>query len=305
MARGIRMTARQRKDRIDATGAALLIGFSLLLAVNQILIKLVNAGMNPVFQAGLRSAAAILPVILFARLAGWKLTIRDGSLWPGVLAGLFFSFEFVLLFQALEWTSVSRTAILFYTMPVWVALAAHFFIPAERLTPRRIAGLLLAVAGVVVALAKDDHPASERAFVGDLMALLAATGWAAVGLTARLTALSRANPAMQLVYQLVVSAPVLLLLAAFAGEPFRDMTPALWGIFAFQAVGVVAAGFMLWFWVLSIYPASDMASFAFLTPVFGVALAALTLGEPLTENVVAALVLVGAGIWLVNRRPRA
>jgi drug/metabolite transporter (DMT)-like permease len=294
-----------RKDRIDAPGAALLVGFSALLAVNQILIKLVNAGMNPVFQAGLRSAAAILPVILFARLRGWKLSVTDGSLLPGIVAGLFFAFEFVLLFQALEYTSVSRTAILFYTMPVWVALAAHFLIPGEILTRRRIAGLLLAVVGVVVALARNDHPASELALLGDMMALVAATGWAGVGLTARLTKLSHANPAMQLVYQLAVSAPVLLALSYFAGEPFRQMTPALWGVFAFQAVGVVAAGFMLWFWVLSIYPASDMASFAFLTPVFGVALAAWTLGEPLTPNILIALALVGAGIWLVNRKPRA
>jgi len=294
----------ERKTRIDAAGASMLIGISAILGLNQVLVKLVNSGMAPIFQAGMRSAAAILPVLIYALWRKKHLSLRDGSLVPGIVCGVLFAFEFALLFKALEFTSVGRASVLFYTMPVWVALFANFLIPGESLTPRRVLGLLLAVCGVAIALLNNAHPASDNAFVGDLMALLAATGWAAIALTVRTTRLSKSNPEMQLLYQLVVSAPILLLLAMAGGETFREMTPLLWGLFSFQVLGIACATFLLWFWVLSIYPASDMASYAFLTPLFGVLFGWLFLDEKLTANVVLALVLVGAGIYLVNRRRR-
>ncbi|MEO1612541.1 MAG: DMT family transporter, partial [Pseudomonadota bacterium] len=170
----------ERKDRIDAFGATVLVVFSALLGLNQVLVKLVNEGFAPIFQAGLRSACAFLPVLLFALVLKRRLSIIDGSLVPGLITGTFFAAEFILLFQALDYTTVSRASIFFYTMPFWVALAAHFLIPGERLTPVKLAGLALAIAGVALALARDDQPATDKALLGDLMCLLGAIGWAGI-----------------------------------------------------------------------------------------------------------------------------
>lgn len=292
----------ERKDRIDAFGAVVLIVFSALLGLNQVLVKLVNEGMAPFFQAGLRSACAIAPVLFYALWARKRLSITDGSLIPGIITGTLFAAEFMLLFLALEYTTVARASVLFYTMPVWVALGAHWLIPGETLTPARIAGLTLAVIGVALALMRNAAPATENAFLGDLMCLLAATGWAAIALVARTTAFSRSSPEMQLLYQLAVSAPIMLGAAWIGGDLIRDLTTTHIAIFAFQVFGVVSIGFLTWFWVLSIYPASDMASFGFLAPVFGVIFGWAILGETLSWNIIAALVLVGGGIVLVNRR---
>ncbi|MEZ5799461.1 MAG: DMT family transporter [Nitratireductor sp.] len=125
------MSVAQRKERIDLFGGSMLVGFSALLAVNQVMVKFVNAGMNPVFQAGLRSACAILPVVLYMLIRGRKINFGGGALLPGIVCGLLFAFEFTLLFLALDYTTVARTSILFYTMPVWVALAAHFSFRAK------------------------------------------------------------------------------------------------------------------------------------------------------------------------------
>ena len=290
----------QRKDRIDKLGALVLVSFSALLGLNQVLIKLVNVGMQPVFQAGLRSVCAFVPVFLFALLTGKALNLRDGSLLPGVLAGLLFAFEFTFLFIALDYTSVARASVLFYTMPIWVAVAAHFFIPGEPLSPKRIAGLLLACCGVVAALAHNIHPVSDKAFIGDLLCLLASTLWAAIALLARLTKLSKSTPEMQLLYQLGVSAPILLILSFAFGDWFREPTAVIWAIFSFQVLVVVCVGFLSWFWILSIYPAADMAVYSFLAPVFGVLLGWLLLGEAIGWNVGLALLLVSIGIALVN-----
>ena len=98
----------ERRDHIDAFGAACLLGTAVIMGINQVMIKLVNAGLQPVFQVGLRSACAILPIIGFALITRRKLSVTDGSFWPGVLCGLLFAFEFILLFLALEFTTVSR-----------------------------------------------------------------------------------------------------------------------------------------------------------------------------------------------------
>ncbi|MEL6793912.1 MAG: DMT family transporter [Pseudomonadota bacterium] len=294
----------ERKDRIDAFGATVLVVFSALLGLNQVLVKLVNEGFAPIFQAGLRSACAFLPVLLFALVLKRRLSIIDGSLVPGLITGTFFAAEFILLFQALDYTTVSRASIFFYTMPFWVALAAHFLIPGERLTPVKLAGLALAIAGVALALARDDQPATDKALLGDLMCLLGAIGWAGIALIARTTALSKSAPEMQLLYQLAVSAPIMLALAFVLGETVREPTPTHYAIFAFQVLAVVSIGFLTWFWILSIYPASDMASFSFLAPVFGVFFGWLAFDEPLTWTILAALTLVAIGIVLVNRKPK-
>ncbi|MGB7181036.1 MAG: DMT family transporter [Burkholderiaceae bacterium] len=293
----------QRKDYIDAPGALALIVFSSLMGLNQVLVKLVNAGMHPVFQAGARSLCAFIPVLLWAWLRKKPLNIRDGSLGPGMLAGLFFSGEFVLLFTALEYTSVSRASVFFYTMPLWTALGAHWLIPGERLTVLRVTGLFVAITGVVLALSRNNAPVSDLAFVGDIMCLLGAMLWAGIALLARTTALSKSCPEMALLYQLGVSAPILLAAAPLLGEPIREMTPLIGGIFAFQVIVVVAFGFALWFWALSIYPAGSMTSFSFLAPVFGVFFGWALLNEVISPVIVIALILVSLGVVLVNRKP--
>ncbi len=293
-----------RKDRIDTLGASVLVAFSVLLGLNQVMIKVVNAGLAPVFQAGLRSALSFFPVLAFALIMRKGVSVSDGSLIPGIVSGLFFAIEFTLLFNALEYTSVSRASVLFYTMPFWVAAAAHFLIPGEKLSAVRVLGLILAVSGVGLAFVKNESPASENALLGDLMCLLAAMFWAAIVMLARTTSLAKSSPYMQLLYQLGVSAIVLLLIAPLFGELVRELTPLIVGVFAAQVIFVVSIGFVVWFWILSVYPASDMASFSFLSPVFGVVFGWLILDEQLTGNIVFALILVGIGIVLVNRRPK-
>ncbi|QIE55505.1 DMT family transporter [Pikeienuella piscinae] len=295
----------QRKDRIDAFGGAVLVSFSASLGLNQALVKLVNAGYAPFFQAGLRSAIAFLPVLIFALLLRKRLSISDGSLPAGVACGLVFCVEFMLLFVALDYTSVSRASVFFYTMPVWVTLGAHFLLPGERMTAAKAAGLAFAVGGVVLALSGNAAPASERALIGDVMCLLSAVAWATIALMTRTTRMSRSSPEMQLLYQLAVSIPILIGAAWLTGDMLRAPTAALTGILFFQALAIVACGFLAWFWVLTIYPASDVASFGFLAPVFGVFFGWVIFDEPLSPRLIGALALVALGIVLVNYRRKA
>ncbi len=292
-----------RKPNIDAFGAASLIGFSVLLGFNQVVIKVVNGGLQPVFFAGLRSFGVIFCVWLWIRLRGRKLDFKPGTIRAGILMGVVFAFEFICLFMALDLTSVTRTTVIFYSMPVWLAIAAHFLMPGERITPIKAAGLLMAFAGVAYAIIASGT-GDGGSLTGDLFALGAAIGWAGIALVARVTRLSEVRAEMQVFWQVLVSTPILLLAAPLFGPLIRDLEPIhLWGL-GFQIVVVVSAGFIFWLWLLSIYPASSVASFSFLTPIFGVFMGWALLGEAISTEVIVSLVLVAGGIILINRPVR-
>ena len=290
-----------RKSHVDALGATTLIVFSALLGLNQALVKLVNAGLSPAFQGGLRSVCAFFIVLGAAVLLRKRLSVSDGSLLPGVLSGLLFSVEFYLLFTALEYTTVSRVSMLFYTQPFWVAVGAHFLLPGERLDRIKIMGLVLAIGGVALLLSKTDEALHPDTLIGDVMCILASVSWAAIVLLVRKSSLSRCSPEMQLLYQLAISGVILTAVAPSLGDVIRDLNTGIILIFAFQVVVVVSIGFLLWFWALSVYPASDMASFGLLAPLFGVFFGWLIFDDELTIRFIVALGLVCTGILLNNR----
>lgn len=292
----------KRKDRLDAIGVAGLVGFSLLLGVNQVVIKVVNTGLQPVFFAGLRSLGGILCVWLFMRLRGKRLNFPRDTWGAGVLMGVVFSVEFLFLFLALDLTTVTRTTVIFYSMPVWLAGVSHFVLPGERISGQKAVGLACALAGVSWAIIDQSAGTKQPSLAGDLCALAAAFGWASIVLVSRVTAMARVSPDMQVFWQVLVSAPVLLLAAPLFGPLVRDLQPIHLGLLLFQIVVIVTLGFVFFFALLSVYPSSSVASFSFLTPVFGVFMGWAVLGEQIGASIIIALVLVAVGIVLINVR---
>ncbi len=290
----------ERKTQMDALGSSFLISFSILLGLNQALIKLVNAGFSPLFQSGLRSVCAFPIVLLIALIWRRRLSVTDGSLPWGVLNGLLFCAEFALLFIALDYTTVARVSLFFYVMPVWVATAAHFLIPGEPLNRNKVVGLGLALAGIALALSGDLGDAPDDAWIGDLLALVGGMFWASITLLTRLK-LQTVSSEMNLLYQLGVSALILTALALIVGSPIREPDLTILMVFAFQVVAIVSVGFLVWFWVLSVYPVSNMASYSLLAPIFGVFFGWAIFDDPVTPMLALSLFMAGIGIYIINR----
>src|SRR5690349_17811759 len=101
--------------------------------LNQVAMKVGNAGISPVLQGGLRSIGAALLVLIWAHLRGVRLGARDGTLAVGIVVGLLFALEFLLLYRGLALTNASRGVLFLYTTPFFVAAGAHFLIPGDRL----------------------------------------------------------------------------------------------------------------------------------------------------------------------------
>ena len=277
----------------------MLLGVQALLAVNQVLIKLVNAGLQPVFFAGLRSLLAIGFVWAWLVWRGRPPRLHRKALGAGLLVGALFAAEFLCLFIALDLTTVGRSSIIMYSMPVWFALLAHFGL-GEKITRTKAAGLALAFAGCAVAIL--SRPAGgEASLAGDLCALVAAWAWALTAYVARRPVMRAEGPELQLFWMVLVSAPILLLASPFFGPLIRDLQPLHLVGLVFQSTFIVAGGFIAWLWLLSVYPSSTVASFSFLTPVLALVLGAVIFGETIGPAILVAALLVAVGIVLINR----
>lgn len=281
---------------------AILVVLCAIWGLNQVAIKVGNEGISPAWQAALRSIGAAILLLIWARMRGVALFERDGTLAAGLAAGALFALEFAVLYWAMEFTTAARSVVLLYAAPFTVAIGAHFFLPGDRLTRGKLLGLAACFAGIAILFGDSLSLPDRTALIGDAMALLAASAWGATTVIIKATKLAQASAEKTTFYQLGVSALILPAVALALGERgVFDPTPVVLGSLAFQIVIVVFVSYTIWFWLVREYRASSLAAFSFLTPAFGVIAAHFLLDEPVTWTLAAALVLVGFGIWLVNR----
>ena len=292
-------------DRLDARAVLVVVACCACWGVNQVAIKIANAGISPVLQVGLRSAFAVVLVFAWSRARGVRLFEPDRTLWPGIVAGLIFGLEFVLMYLGLTHTTASRGVVLLYLAPFVVAFGAHYLIPGDRLSVAKVTGLAAALAGLAVAMGEGLAAPGRPTLLGDLLSLMAAVMWGATTVFIRATPLKRASPEKVLLYQLTISAAILPVVSYLMGEPgIMDLSPSVLAAFAYTVVVVAFASYVAWFWLVRNYPPTRVSAFTFLSPVFGVVAGSLMLGEAFTPSLAAALALIAFGIYLVNRPQR-
>ena len=287
---------------LDATGIAIMLLLCLVWGLSQVSTKVANEGISPVTQAAIRSAVAAALLFGWAAVRGIRLFGRDGTLVPGVLAGLLFGGEFVFMFLGLQWTDAARMVVFVYLAPCFTAVGLAWFVPGERMNRRQWVGVLMAFGGLALAFA-DSFSAARSTLTGDLFGLVGGMLWAATTVLIRASKLSSISAAKTLFYQLAISAVMLAVLAIIMREPgVTSLTPRVMVSLAYQCVIIAFASFLAWFWLMTRYLASRLSVFTFLTPLFGLAAGAFLLGEPVTAPFLGAALLVGAGIYLVNTR---
>ncbi len=296
--------AAQRKEHLDTLAIALLLTCCAFWGFQQVLVKATLGELAPIFMAGVRFAGAAAVLWLWCLWRGVPLWQRDGSLWPGLLAGSLFAMEFVCLFSGLQFTAASRITVFLYTAPLWAALVLPWFIRSERLSAVQWLGLLLAFLAVGYTLRGGfTGGQTEQQHWGDLLGIGGAIAWALTTVVLRTTRLTRLGAEKLLFYQVAVSALALPVLSLALGEAWNWH----WSAFAagsmfLQTVVGAFASYLCWVWLLGRYPATRMGSFALSTPLFALLFGALWLGEAVTADLLGALAMVGLGITLVNRR---
>jgi drug/metabolite transporter (DMT)-like permease len=295
----------QRKDHIDRVGALVVVACCLFWGFQQILIKSIVGEVPPLWQASIRFALATLLLVGWCVLRGVPLFARDGTLRGGLLAGLLFAGEFSCIYLGLQDTSASRLTVFLYCSPFVVALLLPRLVPTERLRGVQWAGLVIAFAAVALAFSEGfwGQPALPRQLRGDALALMGGVLWGLTTLVIRSSRLATASAEKTLFYQVAVTAAVAPCLSLALGETWSLSYSALaWGSIGLQTVVGAFASYLVWMGLLRVYPATQLSSFTFLTPVFALVFGVMLLHEPLTVQLVLALVGVAVGIVLVNRK---
>jgi drug/metabolite transporter (DMT)-like permease len=286
---------------LDAASMVLVVLICLTWGFNQPAIKLAIHDVPPLTQCAIRSSLATLIVLGLMRLRGLPVTARDGTMVAGLTCGLLFGVEFLLIYRGLLYTTASRAVLFIYLAPFFVVIGARWLFPSDRFGLKQWLGLLMAFVGMVVAFGVPAPATEPNQLLGDVMMACAALCWAATTLIIKSSALARVSPEKTLLYQLVVCVPTVTLGALVFGERITAMPSAVaLGSLAYQTI-VVGTTFSLWFALIVKFSASRLSAFTFLTPLFGVAAGHLVLGEPLTPAFALAVLLVAAGLILVNR----
>ena len=295
---------RERKEHLDGLAVGLLIACCLFWGFQQILIKTTVGEVPPLWQAALRFVGATVLLWIWCALRGVKLFENDGTLRAGLLAGALFAAEFTCIYLGLRDTAASRLTVFLYTAPFVVAVLLPRVVPSERLRPAQWVGLVIAFAAVAIAFSEGfaGH-STARQLRGDALALAAGMLWGLTTLVIRGSRMATASAEKTLFYQVAVTAGVAPLLSLGLGETWSlHYSAYAWVSLGLQTVIGAFASYLAWMWMLRHYPATQLSSFTFLTPLFALLFGVMLLGEHLTLQLLIALAAVAAGIVLVNRR---
>lgn len=293
------------RTSLDARAITLMLVLCLIWGLQQSVLKLAAPDIAPIMQIAVRSGVAALLVGLLMVARQERIAWAHGNWRAGMLVGFLFGFEFLLVSEALRWTSASHTAVFLYTAPIFVALGLHVKLPAERLNALQWCGIALAFAGIVVAFIGRGAQMASTAdplhiLMGDALALAGGMSWAATTVVIRCSKLASASASETLLYQLLGAFALLLPTAFLTGQFTFRPTLLAWSSLVFQSLIVSFASFLVWFWLLKKYLASELGVFSFLTPLFGVGFGVWLLSESLEASFLAGAALVLSGVVLVN-----
>ena len=268
---------------------------------NTVAIKLGLLDAPPLRLAGLRFLLGGLVIALWAwgtgRLAGFAIARTEWR--PLIVLGLIFTAQIGLMNIGTALTSAAHGSVILNMYAVHTVILAHFLIPGDRLTPRRLAGALVAYGGIVLLFA-GDRASDGASLTGDALVFLSA-----FLLAERQVYLARAvqhlDPGKLLLAQATVGSTLFMLLSALLEPEPTRWTLRLGASLAYQGVLIAGFCFVINLWLLKRYRPSALAALFLTQPIFGVLVATLLTGDALTLQLLVACLAVAAGIGLSSR----
>jgi drug/metabolite transporter (DMT)-like permease len=267
-------------------------------------IKLGLEDLPPLTFAGIRFviASAILFTIVVVRRVPIPRSRSDWLLLAitGILA---FSLNYGLLFWGEQYISSGLAALLQSTIPAFGLIIAHFYLPGEQMTPAKIFGVIMGVAGVGVIFSNQLSVAGPGALAGCAALVLSSVCAAYSNVLVKARG-QHLDPAILAAGQMLCGlVPLLLIGIPLEGTPFNfRWTPrALVALFYLAIVGSVTA-FLLYYWLVRNMDVTKTMLIALVTPVVAVTLGMLVLDEKLDWRTLAGGAMIMSGIGLIVLR---
>lgn len=266
-----------------------------------IFIKLGLRDLPPLTFAGLRFllAASILWILIFVQKRKLPTTGRDWWLlaWTG---GLAFSLNYALIFWGEQYIASGLAAVLQAMIPAFGMLFAHFYLPNERLTGRKIAGVVTGILGVGLIFFDQMKLEGTMALWGSAGLLVSAVdvGFYNVVIKARAGHL---DPAVLAAGQMTFGIlPLLGYGFLFEGNPFllRWTVASVGSLLYLSAVGSSIA-FLLYYWLVHKIEVTKTMLISLVTPVIALLIGLVTIGEQVSWRVAVGSVAIISGISLI------
>lgn len=257
----------------------------------------------PLWTAFFRFLIAIVCVGIWARMRGVAIWPARHE-WPVLaLIGALFTVQIATMNIGFDLTTGSMGAVLIATNPIFAALFAHFLIAGDRLSVIKSLGLLVAFVGTALVLMRGSGglQLAHGAWGNVILLMSACLLGGRLILSARV--LQRMDEARVILWQMILSLP-LFALGGFLFETIRWHALA-WEPLAglvYQGVIVAGVGFSVSFYLMKRYAPSVIVSFNFISPIAGVLLSAWLLGDLITGDLWAGMLLVAIGLFLIARR---
>ncbi len=283
--------------------AFLAIFLCMLFGANPVAVKISLTGIGIFTTAAIRFSIASTVLILWARYTGRPLAVtRFQALKLSGVALLFFV-QISVFYYGQNKTTASHGVLIGNILPFVVMILAHFLLPDDRITPRKILGLTLGFSGILL-LFLDSVNLTAEALTGDLMLLFAVIVWGCNAIYIK-RIISGFHPVQITLYPMILAVPLYYLAGyIFDDQMIRELSiPVVQAMF-YQSIVTASFGFVMWNTLIQKYGATALHSFIFLMPISGVMLGVIILGEPLTPNLVGAICLVATGLLVINWKRR-
>ncbi|OGB94780.1 MAG: hypothetical protein A2Z31_05850, partial [candidate division NC10 bacterium RBG_16_65_8] len=242
---------------IDLRAASLVTMMAFVWAGNPIAIKLALVDAPPIRQAWMRFVLGGLTVLGWARVNGNSLRVQGHEVRVLLILGALFTAQIGLMNLGVKHTSAAHVAVLLNAYPIYTVLLAHFFVPGDRLTPWRAAGVLIAYTGVVLVFVQEFAVRSAD-LPGDV--IISGSAFLLGVRTVYLNrAVQRIDPVKLLLAQVAFSVPCYLAWSAVfeGGEPYQ-WTWRLALSLGFQGLVVAGFNFILNLHLLKTYKPSGL-----------------------------------------------
>jgi len=291
-------TAPQNKD-FSFLAASFTVFICMLFGANAVAIKISLEGLGVFTTAGIRFGIASVAIFLWARITGRSFEIKKKQVFQLIIIAIVFTAQLSLFYLGLSKSNASRGTLLVNFQPFFTLFLAHFFIPGDRITKRKIMGMLLGFAGVAFVFLEKKGVASDFE-VGDVMILTAAFLWSCNAVyTKRI--ISAFKPFQIALFPMIFSVPFFFLEGVLWDHHMIVFIDSkIIGAMVYQSLVTASFGFVVWNSLLQRYGAVALHSFIFIMPISGVLLGGLILGEPLTVNILIAMLLIVAGILMTH-----
>jgi drug/metabolite transporter (DMT)-like permease len=269
-------------------------------------IKIGLADLPPFSFAAIRFifASLILSMLILARGVRWPRQRRDWFV-IGVVGLLQFSLNYGLVFWGEQHISSGLAAVLQSTFPAFGMVIAHFYLPSERITGRKILGVLLGIVGVAIIFSDQLTIAGHLALLGSIALVLSAL-FGSYGNVLVKAYGADIDPQVLAAGQMLFGFPPLLILGlATEGNPLHfNWTPmAIISLAYLVIVGTVVA-FALYYWLVRRMDVTNTMLIALVTPVVAVVLGIVVLNEQLNWRLFAGAACIISSIGLIVLRKR-